>query len=56
MSFGNLNFPVDFAIDDFNNDGRLDLAVPNQDTMDTVSIFLGDGLGGFTQFTDVQIS
>ncbi len=45
--FGVGTGPVSVAIGDFNLDGILDLAVANQGTND-VSVFLGDGLGGFT--------
>jgi hypothetical protein len=38
--------PNDFAIADFNHDGHLDLAVVNTQTP-FISIFLGDGRGGF---------
>ena len=34
------------AVGDFNGDGRLDIAVANEGS-NTVSIFLGNGLGGF---------
>ncbi len=37
--------PQDVVTADFNNDGRLDLATSNDDN--TVSVLLGDGLGGF---------
>lgn len=38
-------YPQDLATGDFNNDGNLDLATANQDG--TVSVLLGNGLGGF---------
>ncbi len=38
--------PVSIAVDDFNGDGKLDLAVANQDS-DDVSILLGTGRGTF---------
>jgi FG-GAP-like repeat len=38
--------PVALAVNDFNKDGKLDLAVANQ-TSNTVSIFLGNGDGTF---------
>ena len=38
--------PYSVAIGDFNGDGKQDLAVANVDS-NTVSIRLGDGLGGF---------
>jgi hypothetical protein len=44
------NFPQAVRIGDFNNDGRLDLAVANAND-DTVSILLGNGDGTFTPAT-----
>ncbi|KYK21407.1 hypothetical protein AYK24_09120 [Thermoplasmatales archaeon SG8-52-4] len=52
--FSNLvNFTVghglerfDIVAEDFDNDGNLDIAVPNTDN-DTISVLIGDGLGGF---------
>ncbi len=38
--------PVDVAVGDFNRDGKLDLAVINQD-QDTVAVMLGNGDGTF---------
>src|SRR5262249_52080512 len=38
-------YPQALVSGDFNNDGHLDLATANQDG--TVSVLLGDGLGGF---------
>jgi hypothetical protein len=38
--------PSDFALADFDADGRMDLAVANHETSD-VTVFLGDGSGGF---------
>ncbi|MGZ5434409.1 MAG: LamG-like jellyroll fold domain-containing protein [Pyrinomonadaceae bacterium] len=46
--------PYSVAIGDFNNDGKQDIAAANQDS-DTVSIRLGDGLGGFSVTTDVSV-
>jgi Bacterial Ig-like domain (group 3)/FG-GAP-like repeat len=43
-----INFPLAAKIGDFNNDGRLDLAVTNGQN-NTVSILLGNGDGTFTQ-------
>jgi hypothetical protein len=43
-----INFPLTVKIGDFNNDGRLDLAVTNGQN-NTVSILLGNGDGTFTQ-------
>src|SRR5262245_57650525 len=40
--------PVSVAVGDFNLDGKPDLAVANQ-VSNTVTILLGDGMGGFTQ-------
>jgi hypothetical protein len=42
--------PQDLVAGDFNRDGNLDLAVPNR-TTNTVSILLGDGIGGFSAGT-----
>lgn len=39
--------PYDAAIGDFNRDGKLDLAVTNFDDSGTLSIYVGDGTGGF---------
>ncbi|MDX6443283.1 MAG: hypothetical protein QOH71_357 [Blastocatellia bacterium] len=41
------NGPASIAVGDFNGDGRQDLAVANRNS-DNVSIFLGDGAGGFS--------
>jgi hypothetical protein len=38
--------PIEVTKADFNSDGRLDLAVTNQNS-DNVSVLLGDGKGGF---------
>src|SRR5262249_51955678 len=46
--------PHSVAIGDFNGDGKQDLAVANSSST-TVSIRLGDGLGGFTSATDVSV-
>jgi uncharacterized repeat protein (TIGR02543 family) len=48
------SFPFSVAIGDFNGDGKQDLAVANEYS-DTVSIRLGDGLGGFSGSTDVTV-
>jgi hypothetical protein len=40
-------FPLSVAVGDFNGDGKLDLAVVNEES-NTVSILLGDGTGNFT--------
>lgn len=49
-----MNFPTAFAIDDLNNDGRLDIVVPSEGS-NQVAILLGDGLGGFTQAPSVPV-
>ncbi len=41
------NLPTDLATGDFNGDGKIDLAVTNNGAQ-SVTILLGDGLGGFT--------
>jgi len=41
--------PADFGLGDFNGDGKLDLAVPNNGIPFTVSILLGNGNGTFTE-------
>src|ERR1043165_6776506 len=38
--------PISVAVGDFNGDGRADLALTNQ-TTSSVSVLLGDGMGGF---------
>ncbi|MEK6301611.1 MAG: FG-GAP-like repeat-containing protein [Acidobacteriota bacterium] len=43
--------PLSVAVDDFNGDGKLDLAVANSND-DTVSILLGTGTGSFGAKTD----
>ena len=45
--------PVSVAIGDFNGDGKQDLAVANSGS-NTVSIRLGNGLGGFSGSTECQ--
>ncbi len=45
------NFPTSIAVDDFNGDGNLDLAVTNNRS-NTVSIFLGKGDGTFAAKVD----
>ena len=40
--------PFSLAIGDFNRDGKADVAVANSNS-DSVSILLGNGIGGFTQ-------
>ncbi len=46
--------PNSVAIGDFNNDGKQDIAVANGGS-NTVSIRLGDGLGGFTGTTNLGV-
>jgi hypothetical protein len=46
--------PQSIAIGDFNGDGKQDLAVANYNS-NTVSIRLGDGLGGFIGSTEVGV-
>ncbi|MGE0881913.1 MAG: beta strand repeat-containing protein [Blastocatellales bacterium] len=46
--------PNSVSIGDFNGDGKQDFAVANQNS-NTVSIRLGDGLGGFTGTTNVSV-
>ena len=46
--------PNSVAIGDFNGDGKQDLAVANSGS-GTVSIRLGDGLGGFSGSTEVSV-
>ncbi len=48
------NAPSGIAVADFNGDGHLDLAVTNL-TANSVSIFLGDGKGGFKEVTGSPI-
>jgi hypothetical protein len=45
------SFPSSVAVGDFNGDGKLDLAVANQNSA-TVSILLGTGTGSFGAKTD----
>ena len=46
--------PSSVAVADFNNDGNQDIATANGGS-DTVSIRLGDGLGGFSGTTNVSV-
>jgi hypothetical protein len=52
--------PYPLAIGDFNGDGKADFAVANYNTLNSntnrVSVFLGDGLGGFSGSTTVGVS
>lgn len=47
VHFATGNQPVGLAIEDFNTDGLLDIATGNQ-LDNSVTILVGDGLGGFT--------
>src|SRR6266478_6226118 len=47
--------PFSVATADFNGDGKTDFAVANYDS-GNVSIFLGDGTGGFSQAIDSPIA
>lgn len=46
--------PKSVVIGDFNNDGRADLAVSNNDS-NSVSILLGNGVGGFGSATNITV-
>lgn len=47
--------PAGIVIGDFNADGKEDIAITNQGTTPgTISVFLGDGTGGFTSRNDFQ--
>lgn len=52
LSVGNLPFSV--SIGDFNNDGKQDIATPNY-SFNSVSIRLGDGVGGFTAMSSIPV-
>ncbi|MBD2194384.1 cadherin-like domain-containing protein [Calothrix anomala] len=45
--FNAFGIPLDFAISDFNGDGKQDLAIAASNS-DTVSVLLGNGAGGFS--------
>jgi hypothetical protein len=47
--------PHGLAVGDFNGDGKADLTVANR-TGDSVSVFLGDGQGGFGRRTDLAFA
>jgi VCBS repeat protein/List-Bact-rpt repeat protein/FG-GAP repeat protein len=49
--FGTGQSPAALALGDVNRDGKLDVIVVNSSD-DTVSVFLGNGLGGFSTKTD----
>ncbi len=49
------NYPRFSAIEDFNLDGKPDLAVTNQGS-NNLSILLGNGSGGFTESTESPVS
>ncbi|MDP2326267.1 MAG: VCBS repeat-containing protein, partial [Gammaproteobacteria bacterium] len=44
------SWPWGLAVGDFNRDGKLDIATPNYG-VDSVSILIGDGTGGFSAAT-----
>jgi FG-GAP-like repeat/RTX calcium-binding nonapeptide repeat (4 copies) len=52
-------FPISVAIGDFNGDGRADLATANFNSsngiFNSVSVRLGDGLGGFSGSTEIAV-
>ena len=47
MTIGSDAWPEDVVAADFNSDGKIDLAVANNFS-DTVSVYLGNGSGGFS--------
>jgi hypothetical protein len=49
--FGNFAVTTQFAVGDFNGDGKLDVAVADTDN-GLISIFLGNGDGAFTHLVD----
>jgi uncharacterized protein (TIGR03437 family) len=49
------NNPINLLTGHFNGDGRLDLAVTNNNS-NTVSILLANGTGGFSPATDIPVS
>jgi hypothetical protein len=49
------NEPYAVISADFNKDGKLDLAVDNKGNSSNVSVFLGDGLGGFGTATNFAL-
>ena len=49
------DYPTSLAVGDFNRDGEQDLAVTNRDAH-TVTILLGNGMGGFTEATGSPVN
>lgn len=47
-----LDAPGAVVVDDFNNDGKPDLAIANKRTSGTISVLLGNGSGGFSAPTN----
>jgi hypothetical protein len=51
----NSSAPRSIVTDDFNKDGKLDLAIANNRSLGTVSILLGNGAGGFSGPTNFTV-